>query len=111
MSRELSPQWLEIADGELTIQTPRARLTIELERARVRLLEDGEIAHLRKLASTAGLVAGVGGFDSHLLGEFDLYASNLDKAVLIESSEDRIVVTPDQPAAFLVASAKAGAKV
>jgi hypothetical protein len=109
MSRELSPQWLEVSGGELTVQTASIRFEILLDGAFARPLEREEIAHLGRLASTAGLVTGVGGFDSHLLGEFDLYATDLDHAVLIESGEDRFVITPDNPGEFLAAAAQAGA--
>jgi hypothetical protein len=110
MSRELSLQWLEIAKGRLTVQTASVRFDVPLEGAAARALEAEEIAHIRRLASTAGLVAGVGGFDSHLLGEFDLYASDLDHAVLIECGEERFVVTPDNPEEFL-AAIRADAKI
>jgi len=110
MSRELSLQWLEIAKGRLTVQTASVRFDVPLEGAAARALEAEEIAHIRRLASTAGLVAGVGGFDSHLLGEFDLYASDLDHAVLIECGEERFVITPDNPEEFLAAT-RADAKI
>lgn len=108
MSRELSLQWLEISNGRLTVQTASVRFDMPLEGAAARALEVEEIAHIRRLASTAGLVAGVGGFDSHLLGEFDLYATDLGHSVLIECGEERFVVTPDNPEEFLAAT-KTGA--
>ena len=109
MSRELRLQWLEISKGQLTVQTSSIRFEVPLEGAAVRALGTEEIAHIRRLASTAGLVAGVGGFDSHLLGEFDLYATDLGHAVLVDCGEERFVVTPDNPAEFL-AAARTGAK-
>ena len=109
MSRELTLRWLEISKGQLTVQTATVRFEVPLEGATARALETEEIAHIRRLASTAGLVAGVGGFDSHLLGEFDLYATDLDHAVLVDCGEERLVVTPDNPAEFL-AAAKTAAK-
>ena len=111
MSRELSPQSLEVSPGQLTVQTASIRFDVPLEGALVRALASDESAHVRRLASTAGLVAGVGGFDSHRLGEFDLYATNLAHAVLIDAGEDRLVVTPDRPEAFLSAAAAAGAQI
>ena len=51
-----------------------------------------------------GEVAGTGGFDSHRLGEIDLYASNLANAILLQGEESGTVVTPDDPAAFLAAT-------
>ena len=109
MSLELSPQWMEIAQGQLTVQTASVRFVVPLEGAVARQLQREEKDHIRKLASTAGLVAGVGGFDSHVIGEFDLYATDLEKAVLVDSIEDRFIVSPDNPTAFLAAIAEAGA--
>ena len=109
MSRELSLQWLEISESNLTVQTATVRFEVPLEGAATRALEREEIDHIGRLASTAGLVAGVGGFDSHLLGEFDLYATDLENAVLIDCGEERFVVTPDDPREFLAAAATAGA--
>lgn len=109
MSRELSPQWMEVSRGLLTVQTATIRFEVPLEGATTRSLDRKETDHLRGLASTGGLVAGVGGFDSHLLGEFDLYATDLDNSVLLESAEERFVVTPDDPAEFLKATIQAGA--
>lgn len=109
MSLELSPQWMEITQGQLTVQTATVRFVVPLAGAAARELQREEKDHLRRLASTAGLVAGVGGFDSHLIGEFDLYATDLEKAVLIDSAEDRFIVSPDKPTEFLAAIAEAGA--
>ena len=109
MSRELSLQWLEISESQLKVQTATVRFEVPLEGATTRALERGEIDHIGRLASTAGLVAGVGGFDSHLLGEFDLYATDLENAVLIDCGEERFVVTPDNPREFLAAAATTGA--
>ena len=36
-----------------------------------------------------------GGYDSHLLGEIELYTSNLDRPVLLSWQEEAMVVTPD----------------
>jgi hypothetical protein len=111
MGRELSPQWMEVSPGLLTVQTATLRFEVLLEGATIRALDRKETDHLRGLASTGGLVAGVGGFDSHLLGEFDLYATDLNNAVLLESAEERFVVTPDNPAEFLKATIEAGATI
>jgi len=109
MSRELSLQWLEISQNHLTVQTATVRFEVPLEGAATRALEREEIDHISRLASTAGLVAGVGGFDSHLLGEFDLYATDLENAVLIDCGEERFVVTPDNPKEFLAVATTASA--
>ncbi len=97
MSRDLAPLWIEAASGRLVVQTRRQRLEVPLDAATARRLEPDELAHLERLASVGGLVAGTGGFDSHRLGEFDLYASDLGNAVLVEAGDHRLIVTPDDP--------------
>ncbi len=101
MSGDLDPLWLEITDDELAVQTRRQRLTLPLPALAARRLRPGEIRHLERLAAAGGIVAGSGGFDSHRLGEFDLYASDLANAVLVETAEQAVVVTPDRPEEFL----------
>ena len=101
MSCELHLKWLRIDDEVLTLRAVHQQVEIPLADIRVRRLDDKEIAHLERLASAGGFVAGSGGFDSHLLGEFDLYATDLDNAVLIESEVSRLVVTPDRPEDFI----------
>ncbi len=101
MSTDLDLLWLELEPGQLTVQTRRQRISVSLSGHKARRLKATERRHLEGLASTGGVVAGSGGFDSHQLGEFDLYASNLDNAVLVEAGQSRLIVTPDDPEAFL----------
>ncbi len=110
MSGDLEPLWLEIDGRELSIQSRRQRLRLPLPPLAARRLRAGEIRHLESLASAGGMVAGSGGFDSHRLGEFDLYASDLANAVLVEVEEARVVVTPDRPDEFVARLAAAAAR-
>lgn len=107
MSRELDPTELVIENGTLVILMRHALRRLPLAEAAIRRLTDDEIEHLTGLASSGGFVAGAGGFDSHLLGEFDLYATRLENAVLLETTDGRVVVTPDQPGAFAAAVSRA----
>lgn len=107
MSRELDPTELVIEGNTLTIFMRHALRRLPLEGSTVRRLTQAEIEHLSKLASSGGFVASAGGFDSHLLGEFDLYASRIENAVLLETEDGRVVVTPDQPETFSAAIAGA----
>ena len=87
--------------GRMRIETQAQTISITIEKAQIRRLNEEEIVHLESLASAGGFVAGSGGFDSRQLGEFDLYASNLANALLIHAPEGRYVVTPDRPVDFL----------
>lgn len=105
MSGDLDPLWLELDGPWLVLQMRRRRERREVAGAAARRLSPEETAHLERLATTGGVVAGTGGFDSHLLGEVDLAASDLAHAVLLDWGESRLVVTPDDPDAFLAALA------
>jgi len=101
MSNDLRPRQLMLERGLLMIATPRQLIEFSIEGATIRPLEDDERAHLERLASAGGVVAGSGGFDSRHLGEFDLYASDFANALYIRGLEVKLVVTPDQPAEFI----------
>jgi len=103
MSGDLTPIRLEVGPGTLTVRTRSQPIEIPLEGASARALTPDELAHLERLASAGGFVVATGGFDSHLLGEFDLYASNLAQAVLVEGMDHRLVLTPDDSTRFLEA--------
>ena len=106
MSGDLDLLGLELAGGRLTIQMRRRRERFDLAGAVGRRLTPEEIDHLERLATNGGVTAGTCGFESHLLGEFDLYATDLANAVLVELGEEtRLIVTPDDPDGFLRALA------
>lgn len=106
MSGDLDPLWLEVDGESLHLQLRRKRFSLPLLAPTARRLTDGETAYLAGLTSrAAGIVAGTGGFDSQRLGEFNLYASDLSRAVLVETGESRLIVTPDEPDAFVAAVA------
>ncbi|MCP4204036.1 MAG: hypothetical protein GY769_19120 [bacterium] len=105
MSRELEATKLVVESDGLSIFMRHALRRVPLDEASIRRLDKGEIEHLAGLTSSGGFVAGAGGFDSHILGEFDLYASRLENAVLLETSDGRVIVTPDDPDAFIAAVA------
>lgn len=107
MSADLDPLWLEISGDRLAVQMRRQRQSVALGGSTARRLTDDEIEHLSSLATTAGLTAGTGGFDSHRLGELDLYATDLARAVLIQHEESATVVTPENPQTFIDAVTRA----
>ena len=103
MSGDLDPLWLDVIRGGLTVQMRRRSERFPIAGAEARRLNPDEIGSLERLATSGGLVAGTGGFESKLLGELDLYASDFANSVLVEAGDLRIVVTPDDPEAFLAA--------
>ena len=105
MSGDLDLLGLEVEGGRLTIRMRRRGERYDLAGAVSRRLTPEEISYLERLATNGGVTAGTGGFESHRLGEFDLYASDLANAVLVDLGETRLVVTPDDPEGFLEALA------
>jgi len=103
MSGDLDLLGLELDGGRLEIEMRRRRESVAVDGAAARRLTREEIEHLERLATNGGFTAGSGGFESHRLGELDLYASDLAKAVLVELGETRVIVTPDDPEGFLEA--------
>jgi hypothetical protein len=71
-----------------------------------RRLTAEETAHVEGLATTGGVAAGSGGFESHRLGEIEIFASDFAHAVLIDLGETRLIVTPDDAEGFLAALRK-----
>ncbi len=103
MANQLEPLYLELRDGRLEVRLRWRLFHLDLADASGRLLSGEERAHLERLVSAGGIVATSGSYDSHRLGEFDLYASNLDNALLLEAGESRLVLTPDDPHGFVEA--------
>ena len=108
MSSDVELRRLDVEDGILTIWMRWRRERLPLAGAAARRLTAEETEHLGRLASTGGVVAGTGGYESRLLGELDLYASDLANAILLELPERRLVVTPDDPDAFVAALSRSG---
>lgn len=100
---QLEPHYLELQDSKLEIRLRWRLFHVDLTGASARLLTGDEKAHLEQLVSVGGMVSTSGGYDSHRLGEFDLYASNLDNALLLEAEDSRFLLTPDEPHAFVEA--------
>jgi hypothetical protein len=100
MSGDLDLLGLDVEGGRLTIRMRRRAERYNLADATARRLAPEEIAHLERLATNGGVTAGTGGFESHLLGELDLYATDLANAVLVDLGETRLIVTPDDPEGF-----------
>jgi hypothetical protein len=65
-----------------------------------RPVEPGELRGLRRVAGTSWGGVRFGSFRSGPLGPFQLYAPRWGPAFLVETPEGRVVVMPDDPAAF-----------
>ena len=108
MSGDLDPLFLRLDDGLLILQLRRQRLEYPAFGASGRELTSDEVDHLRGLATRSGFTGGSGGFDSHRLGEVEMFASDLAHCVLVEAGESRLVLTPDEPRRFHEALLESG---
>ena len=84
MSGDLDPLWLDFEDGRLTVQMRRRHERFVVSGGEARRLTAEETAHVEGLATTGGVAAGSGGFESHRLGEIEVFASDFAHAVLID---------------------------
>jgi hypothetical protein len=115
MSGDLDPFWLALVPGELTVQMRRQRASLPLNNVTARRLTPQESAHLASLTSAAGVIFASASYESRLLGSFDLHATDLERAVMIETDvpqaerddddddRRRWIITPDDPDQFLEA--------
>jgi hypothetical protein len=99
----LDPFWVGAGGGWLTVESRRRQERFAAAGAEARRLKPGEVSHLETLAAGGWVAVGWGGFESHRLGEFDLYASDLAQAVLVDLGATRLILTPDDPEGFLEA--------
>lgn len=113
MSTDLELRRVIVGDDEVEIRLRWGRIRVPREDLAARRLSRTEIEHLERLVSVGFFTVSTGGFDSHLLGEFDLYAADIDRAILLESPPRihdqgevvrepvRAVITPDETDRFL----------
>ncbi len=97
MANKLEPIYFEVQGDRLEVRLRWQLFHLDLVGARARVLSDEELRHLEQLVSIGSMVSTSGSYDSHQLGEFDLYASNIDHAILLETEEERLILTPDDP--------------
>jgi hypothetical protein len=136
MSGDLDPLWLTIDGDRLTVQMRRQRASLALRNVAARPLGAAERAHLASLTEAGGVTFASASYESRLLGAFDLHATDLERAVLVETDAPaelrdeverlgeriagptpppgdplrlRWIVTPDDPGAFLTALTAAAA--
>jgi hypothetical protein len=108
-----APVAARVEDGEIRIARNLAPAVI-IPVAEVRRMEPIPPRYARRLRRVAGtaLPGGVryGLFRSPELGDVQLYAWRSDAYVLLDTERARIVVTPDDPEAFVAAVRGAGAR-
>jgi hypothetical protein len=95
-----APRAYLVSRQEVVIQRPLQPIAIPLADIKdVRTVAPGEFQGTLRTFGSDGLFARIGHFHSPALGNFRMYATDTDKAVLIDTAE-RFVLTPSDPARF-----------
>jgi hypothetical protein len=98
-----APTSIRVEGGEVVVERNRwspARIPL----AGVRDVEPVPPSQLRGLRRVSGYAAGgvrYGTFRTPALGTFEMYATRRGECVSLETPEGKVVVTPDDPAAFV----------
>jgi hypothetical protein len=104
-----SPVAAQVEGGEVRIERKLAPAVVipVVEVRRVERVAPQYVRRLRRVGGTAAGAVRYGHFRSPELGDVQLYAWRSDGYVLLDTDEARILVTPDDPDAF-VAQVRAG---
>ena len=100
MSGDLDPLWIDVSPDGLRIQMKRQHQEYPHAEAARRLTSE-EIAYLERLITTAGFTLSTGGYESHRLGEFEMFATDLTNSLLLFYEETGVILTPDDPDGLL----------
>jgi hypothetical protein len=96
-----APRAYLVSRQEVVIQRPVQPIVIPLADIKdVRTVAPAEFKGTIRTFGSDGLFARIGHFHSPALGNFLMYATDTDKAVLIDTAE-RFVLTPSDPARFV----------
>lgn len=98
----LAPRAFWIGGDRLRIERPLFAVDIPLALIRAAgSLPDGSFRGSIKVAGTAGLFGYYGRFWSRSLGAFRLYATRRTGLVVVDTADERFVISPDRPERFL----------
>lgn len=94
----LSPNGVEVGDDSVHIRQRWGGIQRNLaDLSSVRRIEVGELRSSVRLVSVGGVFGWFGTFQSPKLGEFKMFATRLDRLILMEFHGERIVVSVDEP--------------
>lgn len=93
----------ELSSGHLVVKIGLATKTFSLEKLQDVRLEARPFAGCRRIMGVGGLWSNCGVFSSPRWGEFHAYASNSAEGVLLVWPDNKVLITPADPAAFVQA--------
>jgi hypothetical protein len=98
----LAPSGYSVEAGRLRIERPLRPIEVPLASIRAaRALPDGELRGAIRVAGSGGLFGYYGRFWSRRLGAFRLYATRRTGLIVVDTSTDRFVLSPEPPERFL----------
>ncbi|MDW8352460.1 MAG: PH domain-containing protein [Anaerolineae bacterium] len=98
----LSPNGVEVGDEVVYIRRRWGGIPRHLDAlTAARRIAIHELEYSIRLVSVGGVFGWYGTFQSPKLGEFKMFATRLDRLVLLEFHGERIVVSVDEPDALL----------
>lgn len=99
----LSVQGYSVVDGKLFIHRGGWAHTLDLRQLRHIEVSPNVMIGSASLWSTRGFFGMAGRMRNATLGRYRAYATDQKKAVVLEIGQERLVVTPEQPEAFVAA--------
>lgn len=104
LSWALAPSGFALEGGALVVLRPLRPIRIPIPAIRrVALLPAGALRGAVRLGGSGGLFGWYGRHRSRTLGAFRLYASRRDGLVLVDSADERFVLSPEPPGRFVEA--------
>lgn len=98
----LAPRGYALDAGRLRVERPLA--SVEIAYGAIRgagALSEDALAGARRVMGSGGLFGYYGRFWSRRLGAFRLYATRRTGLVVVDTADDRLVLSPDSPERFL----------
>lgn len=93
----------EVDSGNLVVKIGLTRKVHSLEGLEDARLEQRPFAGCRRIVGVGGLWSNCGHFVSPRWGDFYAYASSTDQGILLTWPDVKVLVTPADPASFIVA--------
>ena len=103
LSVAVSARGYEVAPGRLSILHPGRRTTLNLSDVQTVSLCPGAFTGSVRLFGVGGLFGFTGLFQNDLLGRYRAFGTDPERAVVLKFAKRTLVVTPDDPAAFVAA--------
>lgn len=97
----LHPLYYFVSDRAVIIQRPFGKIRIPLDTIiHTRPLSNAELGITMRRFGSGGLFGYLGNFTSARIGKYQMWATNRESLVVIETEKRKYIVSPDQPVSF-----------